>query len=252
MKYPIDTVSKLVDITLRKMKTAFALEYNKSIMIEFQQNHTFLQSINQSIKKNDIFRTRDFESIYQFYVYRNAMYYLTRVVRPEIVVETGVLHGLTSAWILQALHENGNGRLISIDLPRRDWKSEFGDKEYGPLGNGELEELANESPGWIVPEYLRDNWELIIGSSERELPKLMERNICPDIFIHDSDHSYETMKFECEQITSKCSNPYIVIDNFDVNNYAFQLLSSSNSSSVFIDNVDPQENFAPSTVIIKQ
>ena len=33
------------------------------------------------------------------------MYYLVRLLKPKCVVETGVMHGLTSAWILQALYK---------------------------------------------------------------------------------------------------------------------------------------------------
>lgn len=48
------------------------------------------------------------------------VYAIVRVLKPEIVVETGVASGLSSAYILQALEENRKGKLYSIDLPARE------------------------------------------------------------------------------------------------------------------------------------
>jgi len=53
-----------------------------------------------------------------------------------------------------------------------------------------------KEPGFIIPSYLKDRWEIILGKSQEVLPKLLE-NISPiDIFLHDSDHSYANMMFE--------------------------------------------------------
>jgi hypothetical protein len=46
-----------------------------------------------------------------------AIWCLIRHLRPANVVETGVAHGMTSRFILEALESNGTGRLWSIDLP---------------------------------------------------------------------------------------------------------------------------------------
>lgn len=45
------------------------------------------------------------------------LYTIVRAYKPEIVVETGVAHGVTSAFMLCAMHENNKGHLYSIDLP---------------------------------------------------------------------------------------------------------------------------------------
>jgi predicted O-methyltransferase YrrM len=44
-------------------------------------------------------------------------YVTCRVLRPQAVVETGVRYGISSAYILQALHIKGCGRLWTVDLP---------------------------------------------------------------------------------------------------------------------------------------
>jgi hypothetical protein len=46
-----------------------------------------------------------------------AIWCLVRHLRPVNVVETGVAHGMTSRFILEALGRIGAGKLWSIDLP---------------------------------------------------------------------------------------------------------------------------------------
>ena len=46
-----------------------------------------------------------------------AIWCLTRHLRPRNIVETGVAHGVTSRFILEALERNGLGHLWSIDRP---------------------------------------------------------------------------------------------------------------------------------------
>ena len=48
------------------------------------------------------------------------LYGLVRALRPEVVVETGVATGVTSAYLLAALADNDAGELQSIDLPSAD------------------------------------------------------------------------------------------------------------------------------------
>jgi len=42
---------------------------------------------------------------------------LTRLIKPNFFIETGVLHGLTSSFILEAIAKNERGKLLSIDYP---------------------------------------------------------------------------------------------------------------------------------------
>ncbi len=57
-----------------------------------------------------------------------AIWCLTRHLRPKKVVETGVAHGVTSRFILEALKRNGDGHLWCIDLPpiERVWRRQVG------------------------------------------------------------------------------------------------------------------------------
>ena len=63
----------------------------------------------------------------------------TRHLKPRKVVETGVAHGVTSRFILEALKRNGQGHLWSIDLPplERSWRQEVG----VAVGDGHLDRV---------------------------------------------------------------------------------------------------------------
>lgn len=121
-----------------------------------------------------------------------GLYCIIRAAQPGVVVETGVASGISTAFILRALHENQKGKLYSIDLP--------------PIvdGNGNVPGNMNWilpdglEPGCAVPLSLRHRWELIISCSEKALPPLLQRLGQIDIFLHDSEHSYEHMMWEYE------------------------------------------------------
>lgn len=116
------------------------------------------------------------------------LYAICRLLRPKVVVETGVASGMSSAYVLQSLHDNQEGRLYSIDLPNADTEALLG-KVLTTLPEG-------RGPGWLVPEWLRDRWDLRIGKSADLLPPLLEELGRLDIFLHDSEHSFENMMFE--------------------------------------------------------
>lgn len=122
------------------------------------------------------------------------LYSIVRTLRPKVAVETGVANGFSSAFLLQALHANGEGHLHSIDLPR-----EVG-RAYEPgtfyEGEGRAGIPAGSGPGWLIPETLRDRWTLLLGRSQDELPPLLERVGELDLFMHDSEHSFDCMWFE--------------------------------------------------------
>jgi predicted O-methyltransferase YrrM len=108
------------------------------------------------------------------------LYVFVRAVRPEKFVETGVAAGFSSAFLLAALRRNQTGRLYSIDIgdaPGKTKETHFG-------------------VGWLVPPYLRDRWDLRIGRSQELLEPLLNEVGPVDVFLHDSLHSYDHMKFE--------------------------------------------------------
>ena len=108
-------------------------------------------------------------------------YVSCRLLEPSVVIETGVAYGVSSAFILRALEENGRGVLHSVDLPplRREYERFW---------------------GIAVDEELRDRWSLHRGSSGRVLPELLRRTGAVDLFLHDSLHTYRNMRREFEAL----------------------------------------------------
>jgi len=106
-----------------------------------------------------------------------SLYLIVRVTQPDIVVETGVSSGASSAYILQAMHDNKKGRLYSIDLP----------PDNLPEG---------KSSGGVVPQYLRNRWSLHLGDSKELLEPMLNKIGNIDCFLHDSLHTYEHMMWE--------------------------------------------------------
>ena len=129
--------------------------------------------------------------------------YLTcRILRPAAVLETGVAHGVTSAFILKALEANDAGCLHSIDLP--------------PLGAN-----ADEFVGILVPQDLRKRWHLHRGSSRRTLPGLLHDLGRVDVFVHDSLHTYGNMAWEFRTVAPYLGRPGVVLADDVENNAAF-------------------------------
>lgn len=129
-------------------------------------------------------------------------YLICRLLRPTVVIETGVAQGVTSAFILGALDENGHGKLHSIDLP--------------PLGKD-----FDHSVGRLIPDRLRGRWQLHVGSSRRELPKLVAGNSV-DVFLHDSVHTYRTMRWEFATVWPKLRSGGVMLSDDVQNNRAFE------------------------------
>lgn len=117
-----------------------------------------------------------------------VLYLIVRSLKPEIVVETGVANGESSAFILGAMETNKQGRLYSIDLPPKQ-EEIFDDKASYLMPPG-------KKVGWLVSKSLRHRWTLILEPAEEALPHLVQHLNTIDIFLHDSLHTYNHMMFE--------------------------------------------------------
>lgn len=115
---------------------------------------------------------------------KRILYTLVRMVQPETVIETGV--GGSTVAILQALQDNNQGKLISIDLPDSGNVLADGTKYYS---NPAVERAS-------VPNHLYERWQLMTGDAKAILPELLEKSNPIDIFFHDSLHTEEHMMFE--------------------------------------------------------
>jgi Methyltransferase domain len=113
-----------------------------------------------------------------------AIWCVARHARPEVVIETGVAHGVSSRVVLEALTRNDRGRLWSIDLPH-------------PLNHA-----LHATTGVAVTDSCRGRWTYLEGESRRRLPPLVAEVGTVHLFIHDSLHTAKNTLFEMEQAAS--------------------------------------------------
>lgn len=118
-----------------------------------------------------------------------VLYFFVRSLRPRTIVETGVASGFSSAYMLQALHDNEFGELLSIDLPTTDPSGRM--NEDGVIDGTYV--ASPDQTGLVVPLSLRDRWTLLLGSSKDLLPEVLSTHSPIDVFFHDSSHSYQNM-----------------------------------------------------------
>ena len=121
------------------------------------------------------------------------LYFLTRVSRPEVVVETGVAAGYSSAAFLAALARNASGHLYSSDFP------------YFRAKNPE------QQVGVLVPEEIRDRWTLLVAGDRANLPEILGRVDRVHLFHYDSDKSYEGRRFGMEIVEPRLAEDAIVV-----------------------------------------
>ena len=148
------------------------------------------ESIEETLRL--ISPTRQESSFGRLGRWHSFLYAITRSVVPKTIVETGVLYGHSSAAILAALEDNGNGRLISVDLPAEKHRTVTVGKQYVQIG------IAQDrlSIGSAVPMSLRSRWTLQFGNSLDVLPRILDEVAPISIFIHDSLHTYDHMSAE--------------------------------------------------------
>jgi predicted O-methyltransferase YrrM len=126
---------------------------------------------------------------------------IIELMRPAVMVETGVALGFTTATVLHVMAEAGEGHLYSVDLPAL---------QYNP----------DDPVGRAVPSELRDRWTLELGDSRKKLEPLCARVAPVDVFLHDALHTYSSQLREY-----RTAWPFIrfggLLISDDVNNPAF-------------------------------
>jgi Methyltransferase domain len=133
------------------------------------------------------------------------LYALTRLRRPDHMVEVGVSSGVSSAHFLAALARNRHGRLHSIDLPTF---------QRGPqlaAGESMVAIPPGRSSGWTVPRRLRRRWDLRIGPSQQLLPRLVSELPGIDVFLHDDLHTPAHLAFELRTVRPRLTPGAVVM-----------------------------------------
>lgn len=119
-------------------------------------------------------------------------YSVIRATKPEVVVETGVANGYSTAIMLCALEKNMKGKLISVEISENV---------------GRLVNMLNIG---------KKRWQLVVGKPRENIVSALNGEKQIDIFIHDSDHSYENMKFEFDEAYKKIKDTGFIMSD-DIN-----------------------------------
>ncbi|MGB8522233.1 MAG: class I SAM-dependent methyltransferase [Candidatus Acidiferrales bacterium] len=138
-----------------------------------------------------------------------VQYAVIRAAKPDCVLETGIANGVSSAYLLLAMERNQKGALCSIDV---------NDGSYLPSG---------KQVGWVVPTWLKERWTVRLGDARELLPRVLAELKSLDVFIHDSMHTYEHMKFEYEQAYPYLRQDGILISDDALWNTAFKEFADS-------------------------
>jgi predicted O-methyltransferase YrrM len=131
-----------------------------------------------------------------------------RLARPEVVIETGVAKGFTTASILEALDRNGSGYLYSVEMP----SLYFG---------------YRQQVGEMIPESLRKRWSLELGPSAVVLPRLLKRLGSVDVFVYDSASSYDNQKTELSIVLKGMPAGGILISDLLINDAFIEAAEST-------------------------
>ena len=155
------------------------------------------------------------------------IYFLTKILAPKIVVETGVSSGVSSRSFLEAMKENEVGNLHSSDL-----------RVFLPEGK----------TGFMVPNELRENWFLYSEGDEINIPLIINQVDKIDLFHYDSLKSYKEIEKTLNSL-SRCfhSKTVIILDDIDRNSF-FKDKHFPDSKKLIFNNVGV---FIPQTIYRK-
>lgn len=150
------------------------------IFLEIENDLDFREYLEGQIKELD--RKHEYPK-HVFYGRRIGWYVLVRILKPDVVVETGTDKGLGTLLIAHALKKNGKGKVYSLDI--------------------------DPFSGALVDEKYWENIELLKGDSLHNLKNISKI----DMFIHDSDHSESHEMSEFESIQNSLSEKAVVISD---------------------------------------
>ncbi len=139
------------------------------------------------------------------------LFFLTRLLKPSVVVETGVAAGRSSVAILSALRANGHGHLYSSDFP------------YFRLRN------PKEYIGILVDDDLRKRWTLDIRGDRKSLPRFVEMVDKVELFHYDSDKTFRGRQFALDTLSITFTDDSVIMFDDIGDNDHFRVLVEAGS-----------------------
>jgi hypothetical protein len=155
---------------------------------------------------------------------RLGWYCFARIIKPKIIVETGIDKGLGSILLCRALQKNSEegffGRYYGTDI--------------------------NEDAGYLLDGVYKNFGEILYGDSIESLKKF-DKEI--DIFINDSDHSPDYEYNEYLIIKEKLSTDGVILgDNCDSCDKLSKFSKETNRNFLFFKE-EPIDHWYPGEVL---
>ena len=147
----------------------------------------------------------------------NLIYFLTRKIKPKIILETGVAAGYSSNAFLEAIHKNKIGKLFSSDFP------------YFRLENPE------QYIGIVVPNDLKKNWRLEVLGDNKNFEKFRYEFDKINFLFYDSDKRYLSKKKffkKIDRYIDKDTN--IIIDDLHNDSFFFEYIEEKSINKWYI------------------
>jgi len=187
----------------------------KDLLLELQNDNPLREHIKKGISEASYGKDIQVE-----FGRRLGWYAFARILKPRLIVETGVDHGVGSCVLIRALMRNKTegfpGTYIGTDI----------NPHAGKLLMGEFKKFG----------------KILYGDSIESL-KTIDQPI--DLFINDSDHSAEYEYKEYRTIKSKLSNKAIILgDNSHVTNKLSQFSIEENRKFLFFSE-KPKNHWYP-------
>lgn len=132
----------------------------------------------------------------------DLVYHLCEFLEAREVVETGVAYGWSSLAILLSLQKR-KGHLRSVDMP------------YAKMGNDDF-------VGIVVPQKLRENWELIRLPDSKGLKIALDKTRQLDLCHYDSDKTYAGRMFAYPLLWEKLRSGGIFMSDDIQDNLGFR------------------------------
>lgn len=165
----------------------YCIDIDERLWIESKEFELNLNNLAQKNIPDDILQKMGGAGACQL------LYFLVRKMNLNVIIESGVSLGYSSATILEAIKKNGNGKLYSSDFP------------YPGLKNSE------NYIGILVPEELRSDWVLKTKGDKYNLPEISEIAGEVDLIHYDSDKSFSGREFALRVLENNIHRDTIII-----------------------------------------
>lgn len=183
--YTYDLTEQNLDELYKLLESIFKINYFeiKKYSIELLENEKLKEYLLKKIKSSNFKNFADKEIKYSR---RIGWYIIARIIKPRLIIETGVDKGMGSVILTEAIIKNKldgyEGEYIGTDI--------------------------NPNAGYLFKDLYLENGKIIYGDSIESLKKIQKPI---DLFINDSDHSATYEGNEYKTILNKLSDNSVIL-----------------------------------------